>query len=95
MAAALREAHEEAGVIAGDVDVLGTVATTEHVDWTYTTVLARLSGSGESVAVTNPESVRLEWTPLDEVADLDLHPAFAAAWPLLRARLDDLLTGRR
>ena len=92
VAAALREAHEEAGVLADDVDVLGTVATTEHVDWTYTTVLARLSGSGESVAVTNPESVRLDWTPLAAVATLDLHPAFGAAWPRLRARLADLLT---
>ncbi len=92
VAAALREAREEAGVLADDVDVLGTVTTTEHVDWTYTTVLARLSGSGDSVAVTNPESVRLDWTPLAAVADLELHPAFADAWPGLRGRLADLLS---
>ncbi len=91
--AALREAHEEAGVVADEVQVLGTAPTTEHEDWSYTTVLARLTGAGETVGVANPESVRLGWTDLDQVARLDLHPAFAHGWPLLRGRLVELLAG--
>lgn len=89
--AALREAHEEAGVVAAEVAVLGAEPTTEHGDWSYTTVLARLTGSGETVGVANPESVRLGWTDLDEVERLDLHPAFAHGWPGLRDRLEELL----
>ncbi len=89
--AALREAHEEAGVVAAEVEVLGTEPTTEHGDWSYTTVLARLTGAGASVGVASPESVQIGWTPLHEVDRLDLHPAFARAWPCLRARSVELL----
>lgn len=89
--AALREAHEEAGVVADEVEVLGTETTTEHGDWSYTTVLGRLTGAGATVGVANPESVQIGWTALQEVDRLDLHPAFARAWPGLRARLVELL----
>lgn len=89
--AALREAHEEAGVVAAEVEVLGAEPTTEHGDWSYTTVLARLAGPGTTVGVANPESVQIGWTALEEVDRLDLHPAFGRAWPGLRARLVELL----
>jgi 8-oxo-dGTP diphosphatase len=91
--AALREAHEEAGVVAAEVDVLGVLTTTDHGDWQYTTVLGRLTGTGSTVAVANPESVRLGWTPVEEVAALDLHPGLAHGWSRLRAVLAELVDG--
>ncbi|MDF0529533.1 NUDIX domain-containing protein [Tsukamurella sp. 8F] len=84
--AALREAYEEAGLRPGDVEVLREVETARSVaGWTYTTVFARVA---ERPRLTpNAESTALEWVPVDEVPDLLLHPAFAAAWPSLRALL--------
>ncbi|GEL95653.1 NUDIX hydrolase [Cellulomonas composti] len=81
--AALREAGEEAGVDAAAVRVRGEHVLT-HPDWSYTTVLA------DEVApvaphVTDPESIALAWVPVDEVAAYPLLPAFADAWPVLRA----------
>ena len=35
----------------------------------------------------NGESAELRWVHEDDVADLPLHPGFAAAWPGLRTRL--------
>jgi 8-oxo-dGTP diphosphatase len=79
--AALREAREEAGVDPASVELIG-YQRTQHPDWRYDTVLARTAGP---VHVTpHAESVRLAWEPLDSLADLDLHPGFAAALPALR-----------
>ena len=36
---------------------------------------------------TRAESVEVRWVPLDGVAALPLHPAFADAWPTLLARI--------
>lgn len=85
--AALREAHEEAGVDAAAVAVRGEHVLT-HPDWSYTTVLADSLAPAFEPAVTDAESVEVAWVPLDDVADLPLLPAFADAWPTLRARVD-------
>ena len=90
-AAALREAHEEAGVDAATVTVLGTVPGLRHPEWSYTYVLA------ESERPEDPdlpggltwESDRTMWVDLDEVAGHPLHPSLAADWP----RLHQLLAG--
>ena len=37
--------------------------------------------------VAEQESLALAWVPVDEVVDLPLLPAFAAAWPALLALL--------
>jgi 8-oxo-dGTP diphosphatase len=83
--AALREAHEEAGIDAAAVAVRGSTVL-EHPDWSYTTVLAQ-----ELVpvhpAVTDAESEDVRWVELGEVDSLPLLPAFAAAWPALRAAI--------
>ncbi len=85
--AALREALEEAGVAADDVAVFGERVLT-HPDWTYTTVLAdERPGADARPRATDAESLDVRWTPLDEVAGLALHPAFAAAWPALEAHV--------
>lgn len=85
---AVREAVEEAGVPGGSVRTWASSAVV-HLDWSYTTVV------GEAVdvftpAATDAESLEVAWVPVPRVAERDLLPAFADAWPDLRA-----LLGRR
>lgn len=76
--AALREAAEETGLSALDLEVEGEQVD-DHGGWDYTTVLA-------TAAVRLPvhphdgESIALEWVPLADVAERPLHPGFAAGW---------------
>lgn len=83
--AALREAEEEAGIDRVSVR-LRESRVLQHDDWSYTTVIADEIGPVHPT-VTDAESVELRWVPVDEVADLPLLPAFAAAWPMLRSRI--------
>lgn len=84
--AAVREAHEEAGLSAHQVTVRTTVVTAEVFGhsgsyWTYTTVIADAPALLDTVP--NRESSELRWVGVDEVAALPLHPGFAASWPKL------------
>lgn len=80
--AAVREAEEEAGLPADQLTVRTTVVTAEVSGWTYTTVIA---DAWEQLAtIPNRESAELRWVAEDEVADLPLHPGFAASWERLR-----------
>ncbi|MCT7658653.1 NUDIX hydrolase [Mycobacterium deserti] len=84
--AALREAHEEAGLARHQLTVRQTVVTTEVAGeggtcWSYTTVIADAPELLETVP--NRESAELRWVAVDEVADLPLHPGFARSWGLL------------
>jgi 8-oxo-dGTP diphosphatase len=86
--AAVREAHEEAGVTAEQLTVRTTVVTAEVAGiggtrWTYTTVIADVAEPLETVP--NRESSELRWVAEDEVAELSLHPGFAASWQQLRS----------
>lgn len=90
VAAALREAAEEAGTSAQRLTVLAEHLGVDHVDWSYTYVLA-VAGPGLQVRVSTAESVDLRWVDLDEVASMSLHPALAAAWPELRSAVRSLL----
>ena len=84
---AVREAREEAGLPAERLAVRATVVTAEvsgarGTHWTYTTVVA---DAGELLhTVPNRESTELRWVGENEVADLPLHPGFAASWQRLR-----------
>jgi len=84
---AVREAREEAGLHAERLAVRATVVTAEvsggsGTRWTYTTVVA---DAGELLhTVPNRESAELRWVGENEVADLPLHPGFAASWQRLR-----------
>jgi len=84
---AVREAHEEAGLTAERLAVRGAVVTAQvfgrrGTAWTYTTVIA---DAGELLdTVPNRESVEMRWVGEDQVADLPLHPGFAASWQRLR-----------
>jgi 8-oxo-dGTP pyrophosphatase MutT (NUDIX family) len=83
VAAALREAKEEAGVPAAAVSVRATRVLDLDV-WTYTTVIADVTTPFEP-QIADAESLDLAWVALDEVAALDLHPGFALSWvPLLK-----------
>lgn len=86
VAAALREAAEEAGIDASCVEVLGE-SRLDHPDWSYTTVLARERGLVVP-APTDAESLEVAWVAVDAVGALPLLPAFAAAWSRLLAALD-------
>ena len=82
--AAVREAEEEAGITADDLQVRAERLTmTAASGWTYITVIADADKPLPTVA--NRESAELAWVPEDEVTDLPLHPGFATAWTELRA----------
>ncbi|ULE34290.1 NUDIX hydrolase [Mycobacterium sp. IDR2000157661] len=84
--AAVREAHEEAGLPAHRLTVRTAVVTLEITGvWSYTTVIA---DAPERLATTpNRESAELRWVHVEEVTDLPLHPGFAASWERLRAEI--------
>ena len=85
--AAVREAHEEAGLSADRLVVRKTMETVSAAEsgthWTYTTVIADAPEQLETVP--NRESAELRWVAEDEVAALPLHPGFARSWARLRA----------
>ena len=86
--AALREAQEEVdGLPAERIRVVGQIATTDHLLWRYTTVVAHLDGVVPLVSPRGWESTEVSWISAADVASLRLHPAFAASWPVLLPRL--------
>lgn len=85
---AVREAHEEAGLPGELLTVRSTVVTAEVTGlggarWTYTTVVA--DAAELLPTVPNGESAEMRWVAEDEVAELPLHPGFAASWHRLRS----------
>ncbi|BBZ65582.1 hypothetical protein MINS_10110 [Mycolicibacterium insubricum] len=91
--AAVREAHEEAGLADTALRVRSTVVTAEIVAlgggrWSYTTVIADAAELLDTVA--NRESTELRWVAEEDVDGLPLHPGFAASWPRLRAVIAEL-----
>ena len=88
LAAALREADEEAGVPPHAVtEIFESVLDLGF--WSYTTVAVEVHEFFEPV-VGDFESLELRWVSLSEVESLALHPAFASAWPALRSQLEAL-----
>lgn len=85
IAAALREAWEEAGVPRAKVELLFT-SVWDVGYWSYATVAVQAIEPFEAV-ISDPESLALEWVPVQDVAQRTLHPGFAASWPELRRRL--------
>lgn len=83
VAAALREAAEEAGIDPGSVRTTA-VHVDDHGGWSYATVLAEPVEDLHPTGV-DAESVEVSWQPLLAVDELPLHPGFAVTWPILRA----------
>ena len=83
--AALREADEEC-MLDPKLVVPRGMYSAEHGGWTYHTVLAQ---AAEPLRVYSDayESDEAVWLPAGEVDQLDLHPGFAASWPVLRGAL--------
>lgn len=100
--AAIREAEEETGIDAADIEVLHTQITAGPFpadpkrpdlagDWTYTTVIARTREELRLATTRNEESVELRWVPLASIAQLPLLPAFEASLPVLQEKVEQLL----
>lgn len=86
VAAALREAQEEAAVPVGAVSTRATRVIDREV-WSYTTVIAEAVHPFDA-KVGDAESVALAWVPIERVTERPLHPAFGQAWPVLAQLLD-------
>ncbi|HEY6797665.1 MAG TPA: NUDIX hydrolase [Kineosporiaceae bacterium] len=94
VAAALREAREETGVVEADLFVVGQHPGVDHVDWSYTYVLA-LARRPVTPTARTEESDDLRWLELGAVESLPLLPAFGSVWPALRVTLINALGTRR
>lgn len=88
VAAALREAEEECALPADAVSVLG-ILRDDHGGWSYLTVVAS-APRPLPVHARSSEVSEVGWVAADNVAGLDLHPGFAAQWPVLRGALQPL-----
>src|SRR5260221_1039890 len=86
--AALREAEEECAMPAGAVSARG-ILLDDHGGWSYQTVVAAAPRPFPVRAVSN-ETSKASWVAAEDVAALDLHPGFAAWWPVLREALQPL-----
>lgn len=83
---ALREASEEVGTPHGPVRLIGTYVFAPAHDWSYTTVVVEVDEPfGTSLTF---ETDAVDWFPVDDVEQLQLHVGFAAAWPHLRAIIE-------
>jgi 8-oxo-dGTP diphosphatase len=78
LAAAMREAHEEAAIEAADLTVTG-VHRLQHPDWRYDTVIATAARRPE--VTEHAESVELRWVTADDLRGMQLHPGFADSLP--------------
>lgn len=85
LAGALREAQEEAGIPDGAVRARFASLLDLGI-WSYTTVVADVVVPFDPV-ISDPESLALEWVPVDEVDERPLHPGFGSSWPMLRSLL--------
>ena len=75
----LREASEEVGAVPAGWRLLGEVVFAPALDWSYTTSVVEV---GERFGASiNFETDDVAWIPVDQVASMDLHAGFAAAWP--------------
>jgi 8-oxo-dGTP diphosphatase len=82
--AARRETVEETALDVAQVVTVGEHVV-DHGGWSYTTFVA--TAPSRLPVRADRESLALAWVTPDELAGLDLLPAFAAAWPDLRALL--------
>ncbi len=100
--AALREASEETGIDAHQVDIVHSLVTAgpfpadpERPElaggWSYTTVIAKTTNGQPLDTVANEESLELRWVRLGDVEQLSLMPAFKDAWPGLREQIAEVV----
>lgn len=85
LAAAAREAYEEAGIEPAHLD-FKAVFSDDHGTWRYDTVIAHASPSIDAFAA-NAESDDLRWVSAMEVHAYELHPGLRRSWPSLHRLL--------
>jgi 8-oxo-dGTP diphosphatase len=91
VAAALREAQEEADIDPALIEVVG-VRRLQHPDWRYDTVLAR--AAVRPMVAERAESVLLDWVDIADVPRWDLHAGFRDSLPdLLLPRISLVIDG--
>ncbi|MER6824971.1 NUDIX hydrolase [Streptosporangium sp. NPDC000563] len=78
---ALREAFEEAALDGTDLRIQG-VYLDDHGGWSFETVIAEASELLR-VVPASAESDDLRWVPTEEITARELHPGFAATWPVV------------
>ncbi len=78
---ALREAFEEAALDGTGLRVQG-VYLDDHGGWSFETVIAEAAELLRAVPA-NTESDDLRWVPAEEITARNLHPGFAATWPVV------------
>jgi 8-oxo-dGTP pyrophosphatase MutT (NUDIX family) len=80
--AAQREAAEEAGLASDAYAVTGRYVD-DHGGWSYTTVVGRAVRELVLTGLTG-ETLEVRWVRADRLAELTLHPGFAATWDAVR-----------
>jgi 8-oxo-dGTP diphosphatase len=80
--AALRELSEEVSVSLGTLDI-ESVHHDDHGGWSYWTVIAA-TVEPLTAKPRGRETAEMRWVAAAAVAELDLHPGFAATWPQLQ-----------
>lgn len=80
--AALREVSEEVA-LSLDVVAVDAIHHDDHGGWSYWTVKATVTEALHAKP-RGRETAEMRWVPLDDVDSLDLHPGFAASWPVVR-----------
>ena len=86
--AALREADEEC-MLDPKLVVPRAMYSEEHGGWAYHTIVAQ-AAEPFRVYSDSYETDEALWLPPGQVDRLDLHPGFAASWPVLREALSPL-----
>jgi 8-oxo-dGTP diphosphatase len=86
--AALREADEEC-MLDPKLVVPRAMYSEEHGGWAYHTIVAQ-AAEPFRVYSDSYETDEALWLPPARVDGLDLHPGFAASWPVLREALSPL-----
>jgi len=79
--AALRELAEEVEMTVDGV-IVERVHHDDHGGWSYWTVIATIATPATAKARSR-ETAEMRWVASQAVADLNLHPGFAATWPHL------------
>jgi 8-oxo-dGTP pyrophosphatase MutT (NUDIX family) len=79
--AALRELGEEVEMTLDGSNV-ERVHHDDHGGWSYWTVIASVATPVHAKARSR-ETAEMRWVARDAVSELELHPGFAATWPLL------------
>ena len=89
--AAIREAHEEAGITIARADVKDLFLD-DHGTWSYATVIAHTALPPDvDLTLANAETDDLRWVPVTDVVTYPLHPGFASSWPDLLERIQATL----